>query len=143
MRGPLPAGALGARRAFDVSPALRHSLGAPQNPSFPPLNLHKAASAAITAGFLHVAVSKARTHYVPLSASCPLALPIQPRTYRGLRQMLGKIRSQSLQFCVFRLGLLQDGDVRVGVFPECEEILIRRLGFGVVSGEYVSAAKAQ
>src|SRR5215471_16910705 len=74
MRGPLPAGALGARRAFDVSPALRHSLGTPQFPSFPPLNLHKAASAAITAGFLHVAVSKAHTlrateRFLPTRAS--------------------------------------------------------------------------
>lgn len=31
-----------------------------------------------------------------------------------------------LQFCVLGLGLLQDGNARLGVFPECEEILIRR-----------------
>jgi hypothetical protein len=31
----------------------------------------------------------------------------------------------SFQLCVLCLGLLQDGDVRVGVFPEREEILIR------------------
>src|SRR5215831_19037083 len=59
-------------------PALRHGLGTPQHRSFPPLNLHKAASAATTGGFLHVAVSKARLHYLPLCTSCPLALPIQP-----------------------------------------------------------------
>lgn len=47
----------------------------PQRRSFSLLNLHKAASAAITVGFLHVAVSKAHIHYVPLSASCLLALP--------------------------------------------------------------------
>ena len=27
-----------------------------------------------------------------------------------------------MQLCVFRLGLLQDGDVGVGVFPECQEV---------------------
>src|SRR5215471_17459003 len=86
MRGPLPAGALGARRAFDVSPALRHSLGTPQNPSFPPLNLHKAASAAITAGFLHVAVSKARTHYVPLYTSSPFSPVARFSRIAGMRE---------------------------------------------------------
>src|SRR5215472_8769221 len=58
--------------------ALQHSLGRLQHRSFPQLNLHKAASTAITGGFLHVAASKARIHRVPLSTSCPLALPIQP-----------------------------------------------------------------
>ncbi len=38
-----------------------------------------------------------------------------------------------LQLREFRLGLLQDGDVRVGVFPEREEILIGRAGFGGVA----------
>src|SRR5215831_18577761 len=59
-------------------PALRHGLGTPQHRSFPPLNLHKAASATTTGGFLHVAVSKARKQYVLPCTSCPLALPIQP-----------------------------------------------------------------
>jgi len=35
-------------------------------------------------------------------------------------------RADSFQSCILRLGLLQDGDVGVGVFPEREEILIRR-----------------
>ncbi len=34
------------------------------------------------------------------------------------------------QLCVLRLGLLEDGDVGVGVFPEREEILIGGPGFG-------------
>ena len=34
------------------------------------------------------------------------------------------------QLCVFRLGFLEDGDVGVGIFPECEEILIGGAGFG-------------
>ena len=32
--------------------------------------------------------------------------------------------SSLLQLCVLRLGLLQDGDVGVGVFPDSEEILV-------------------
>ena len=38
-----------------------------------------------------------------------------------------------LQLREFRLGLLEDGNVRVGVFPEREEILIGRLGLGGVA----------
>jgi hypothetical protein len=41
--------------------------------------------------------------------------------------------SRLLQFCILRLGSDEDGDVRVGVFPEHEEILIRRLGLGGVA----------
>jgi hypothetical protein len=29
---------------------------------------------------------------------------------------------QLLQFRVLRLGLLQDGDVRVGIFPQCQDL---------------------
>jgi len=35
----------------------------------------------------------------------------------------------SLQFRVFRLSLLQDGDVWIGVLPESEEVLVGRAGF--------------
>ena len=38
--------------------------------------------------------------------------------------MVGEITSLLLQLRVLRLGLLQDGDVGVGVFPEGEEIFI-------------------
>jgi hypothetical protein len=41
--------------------------------------------------------------------------------------------SRLFQLCVFRLGILQDGDVGVGVFPEREEILIGGAGFGRVT----------
>src|SRR5713226_5109592 len=47
-----------------------------------------------------------------------------PRSYRS---------EQLLQLRVLCFGLLQDGDVGVGVFPEREEILICRLGFGGVA----------
>ena len=42
-----------------------------------------------------------------------------------------------------RPSLLEDGDVWVGVFPECEEILIGRPGFSSVSLHGVGAAKAK
>ncbi len=39
-----------------------------------------------------------------------------------------------LQLGVLRLGLLQNEDVGVGVFPERKKILIRGVGFGSVAG---------
>ena len=32
--------------------------------------------------------------------------------------------AQLLQFCVFISSLLQDGDVGVGIFPECKEFFV-------------------
>jgi hypothetical protein len=46
----------------------------------------------------------------------------------------------TLQRRVLSLGLFQDGDVGVGVFPEGEEILIRRLSLGGVALHGVGAA---
>jgi len=56
-----------------------------------------------------------------------------------------QICQQLLQFCVFRLALLQDGNVGVGVgvFPQGEEILIRRASLRGVALEDVRAAQAQ
>jgi len=48
-----------------------------------------------------------------------------------------------LQFRVLGFGLLQDGDVGVGVFPEGEEILIGGFRFGRVALQGVGAAKAE
>jgi hypothetical protein len=39
----------------------------------------------------------------------------------------GSERSDSLHLRILSFGLLQDGNVRVGVFPEGEEVLICRL----------------
>src|SRR5437868_15325428 len=47
----------------------------------------------------------------------------------------------SLQLCVLRLGLLQDGNVGVGVFPERKEVLIGALCFGCVAVHCVGATK--
>jgi hypothetical protein len=55
----------------------------------------------------------------------------EPRT--GTRSELG----------VLRLGLLQDGDVGIGVFPEREEILIGRAGFGRITLHGIGAGKSE
>ena len=47
------------------------------------------------------------------------------------------VTGRSLQLGVLRLGLLEDRDVGVGVFPQREEILIGRLGLGGVAREYI------
>src|SRR5271154_3587608 len=48
--------------------------------------------------------------------------------------------SPSLQLRVLGLGLLKDGDVGIGVFPEREEILIGRLGLHGVALHRICAA---
>jgi len=40
---------------------------------------------------------------------------------------------RSLQPGVLRLGFLQNGDIRIGVFPEVEEVLIRGAGFSGIA----------
>jgi hypothetical protein len=52
----------------------------------------------------------------------------------SIRKVLPQFSPRSsLQLRVLRLRSDEDGDVRVGVFPECEEILICPLGFGGVA----------
>jgi hypothetical protein len=41
--------------------------------------------------------------------------------------------NRSLQLSVFRLGLLENRDIGVGVFPEGEKILVRSLRLGLIS----------
>src|SRR2546425_13266408 len=48
-----------------------------------------------------------------------------------------------LQLRVFRFGLLQDGDVGVGVFPEREEVLVGGASLSSVAGERVGTGKAE
>ena len=50
---------------------------------------------------------------------------------------------QSTQLRVFRLGLLEDRDVGVGVFPECEEILVGSLCLGLISRQSERSAELQ
>ena len=47
------------------------------------------------------------------------------------------------QLCVFRLGLLQDRNVGVGVFPQQQKIIVGTAGLGGVAGKSVGAPKLQ
>src|SRR2546428_13218223 len=49
----------------------------------------------------------------------------------------------SLQLRVLRVGLLQDGDVGVGVFPEGEEIWVCSAGFGGLARHGVGSAELE
>ena len=58
--------------------------------------------------------------------------------YRGVTRRLSRcVVVALLQLRVLRLGLLQDGDVGVGVFPEGEEILVRSFRLGGVTRKRV------
>ena len=57
--------------------------------------------------------------------------------------MVGRSPRCLLQLRVFRLGLFQDGDVGIGVFPEDEEVLIGGLSFGGVAGKGTGAGQSQ
>jgi hypothetical protein len=48
-----------------------------------------------------------------------------------------------LQLRGLRLGLFQDGDVGVGLFPDRQEVLISRLGFGGVARGGIGAGDAE
>jgi len=55
---------------------------------------------------------------------------------KGIYPVLSKLRRKSqrlLQLRVLRFGFLQDGNIRVGVLPQHEEILIRGAGFAGVT----------
>ena len=67
--------------------------------------------------------------------------PLRPKMFFSK----GKTRrAQGLfQLCVFRLGLLKDGDVRVGVFPQREEVLVLTACLCRIAGECVGAGKTK
>jgi len=44
-----------------------------------------------------------------------------------------------LQLRVLRFGFFQHGNIRVGIFPQRQEILVSGSGSGIVSGEHASA----
>ena len=48
-----------------------------------------------------------------------------------------------VQIRVLGFGLLQDGDCRVGIFPQGEKIMIRPLCFRGVTGERIGAAELE
>ena len=77
---------------------------------------------------------------VLISLTCGFA-PITGGTAADMEGRLPYARL--LQLRVLRLGLLQDGNVGVGVFPEREEILICGSGFGGVALQHVGAGEAE
>ena len=48
-----------------------------------------------------------------------------------------------LQFCVLRLGLLQDGDIGVGVVPQCQKVLVFRLRFDDIALHSIGSTQLQ
>jgi hypothetical protein len=48
-----------------------------------------------------------------------------------------------LEFGGFEFGLLEDGDVGVGVFPEGEEVMVGGFGVGGVALELIGAGEAE
>ena len=63
-------------------------------------------------------------------------------TYRQIRSYRLCL-NELLQLRILRFGLLENGDVGVGVFPECEEVPICRLCFGGVALQSVSASQLE
>jgi len=55
----------------------------------------------------------------------------------------GSLTKHLLQFRVLGLGFIQNGNVRVSVFPEIEEVLIFRVGFGSVDLHGISATETK
>ena len=86
---------------------------------------------------LYVAKGKKAQHNQVVNF-CALRSMVPP-TLDVLRERAGGERGGGgrftllLQLRVLRLGLLQDGDVRVGVFPEGEEIVIGAASLGSVT----------
>ena len=78
------------------------------------------------------------TRVDPLSASdyCKITARLESKRITQLQTKL-------LQLCVLGFGSDEDWNVRVGIFPEREEILIGRLGFGVVVLQGVGAGEAE
>ena len=53
------------------------------------------------------------------------------------------MNSVLLELGVFGFGLLQDGDVGIGVFPEGKEVLISDVSFGGVAGKRIGAGEPE
>ena len=62
---------------------------------------------------------------------------------QALTQVEGELSKESLQFRRLGLGLLEDGDVGVGVFPQCKEVLKGFFSFHRVARERGGARQAQ
>jgi hypothetical protein len=72
-----------------------------------------------------------------------LLLPHSASTARNRSKHSATGKARLLQFRALRLGLLQDGDVGVGVFPESKEILVRGAGLYCVTSVRVGTRQTQ
>ena len=79
---------------------------------------------------------------VPEPLQPPTLGPLEERE-KALALSARQARWSLLQSRVLCFGLLQDGDVGVGVFPECEEILKRGASFAGVALHSIGAGQAQ
>ena len=87
-----------------------------------------------------------------LGKSCPsttqnrfMGLPSCANRWRTLADMGGRFPAtvRLLQLCVLRFRLCQDGNISVGVFPECEEVLVGGFRFGRVALHGISSTQLQ
>ena len=60
-----------------------------------------------------------------------------------LKSRPGWLSQRRLQLGVFSFGLLEDGDVEVGVLPQRQKIFVRGLRFGVIAGEHARATEPE
>jgi hypothetical protein len=59
------------------------------------------------------------------------------------REVFSKAVTRLRQLCVLSFGLFENGDVRVGVFPESEEILVGSAALGGVALHRVGASQLE
>jgi hypothetical protein len=69
--------------------------------------------------------------------------PFSTHSTSSIRVTNNMIAGQLLQLCGLRFGLLQDGDVGIGVLPKGEEILIGDSGFLLIARQNVGSAQLQ
>ena len=76
--------------------------------------------------------------------SARLFFSIRSRIGKAQQNCVGGLRGDGtlLQFGVLRPSLLKDGNVRVGILPEREEVLISVPALGGVAGESIGACQA-
>jgi hypothetical protein len=111
-----------------------HSLLAASFGSSDPLSVHLAAVAA----FPPSRNRGARSARSGKGASDAARAPLE-RSVQAIESLIAGL----LQLGVFRLGFDQNGYVGIGIFPQCEEVLVRSFGLSVVSGFAIGSSNLQ
>src|SRR5215469_7120267 len=78
-----------------------------------------------------------------MAAKRPLATHVRTASANKSTKRQAEKFKTLLQLRVLGFGLLQDGNIRVGVFPQRQKILIRGAGFGGVALHGVGAGEAE